>query len=341
MTPDVVVAGATGWGTTMAMHIARGGRQVQLLVRDETEAEKLTRLGRHPRLKHFELPSALTVSADATVLPAVPLLVIGVPAQAMRRNVEAIASLIGHQTVVAHLAKGLENGTAKRMSEVIREELSPAHAGPVAVISGPNLSAEVAAGLPSTTVVASADDSAARSIQGLLTTATFRAYTSNDIAGVELGGSLKNIVALGAGLVDGLGLGDNAKAAFITRGLAEITRLGVRAGAQPMTFQGLSGLGDMIATCYSPLSRNRRVGEQIAANRKLGDILAELGEVAEGVQTVPAALQLAGELGVEMPITEQTNAVLFHDRSPGEAMRLLLEREPRAEVWGGDDGAAS
>jgi glycerol-3-phosphate dehydrogenase (NAD(P)+) len=336
MIPEVAVVGATGWGTTVAMHIARQGRLVQLLVRDENEAARLNRDRRHPRLAEFEFPASLNVSADTAALSAIPLVIFGVPAQTMRTNLRQLAPLIGHHTVVAHLAKGLETETAKRMSEVIREEISSGHAAPIAVISGPNLSREVAAGLPSTTVVAADDDSASRSIQDLLMSPTFRVYTSGDVIGVELGGSLKNIVALGAGVADGLGLGDNAKAAFVTRGLAEITRLGVRAGAQPMTFQGLSGLGDLMATCYSPLSRNRRVGEQIAANRELDDILAELGEVAEGVQTVPAALKLAARLGVEMPITEQASAILFQGRSPGEALALLLEREPRAEVWGSE-----
>ena len=338
MIPEVAVVGATGWGTTLAMHIARPGRRVQLLTRSEAETSSLCHLGHHPRLAEFEFPPSLTVSDDASALAVVPLVILTVPAQTMRQNVATIAGSVGLQTVVAHAAKGLERGSAKRMTEVIREELSAGHVAPLAVISGPNLAREVAAGLPSTTVVACDDEVAAGSIQDLLTAPTFRAYTSSDVIGVELGGSLKNIIAMGAGLVDGFGLGDNAKAAYLTRGLAEITRLGISAGADPMTFQGLSGLGDLVATCYSPLSRNRRVGEEIAAGRSLDDILSSMTEVAEGVETVPAALKLAAALNVEMPIAEQANAILFEGRPPLEALRLLLEREPRAEFWGAPSG---
>ncbi|MEX2236460.1 MAG: NAD(P)H-dependent glycerol-3-phosphate dehydrogenase [Dehalococcoidia bacterium] len=332
MIPEVVVAGATSWGATLAIHIARKGIPVQLLTRGDDETEALVRAGSHPRVD-AAFPESLEVSADASVLAAAPLLILAVPAQTMRHNTRRLARHIGHQTMVAHLAKGLERSTLQRMSVVIREELWAAHSAPIAAISGPNLAKEVAAGLPSTTVVGCADSSAARSLQDLLMAPTFRAYTNPDIIGVEFGGSLKNVIALGAGLVDGFKLGDNTKAGYVTRGLAEITRLGVAAGAEPLTFQGLSGLGDLVATCYSPLSRNRRVGEAIALGGTLEEILKEMGEVAEGVQTVPAALALSGQYGVEMPITEQANAILFEGRRPQEALSLLLEREPKAENW--------
>jgi glycerol-3-phosphate dehydrogenase (NAD(P)+) len=336
--PGVVVVGATTWGTTIARHVASMGTRVQLLTRNEAEATRLNSLGHHPRLAEFDFPDTLTASADTSSLPATPLVIFGVPAQTMRANVRALAAFLGHQTVVGHLAKGLERESALRMSEVIRAELSVSHVAPVVAVSGPNLAREVAAGLPSTTVVASEDDSAAKAVQQLLMAPTFRAYTSSDVVGVELGGSLKNIIALGAGLVDGFGLGDNAKAAYVTRGLAEITRVGLAAGADPLTFQGLSGLGDLVATCYSPLSRNRGVGEQLAAGRKLGIILSKMEEVAEGVDTIPAALMLAARFGVEMPITEQADAVLFRGRPPLEALRMLLEREAKPEIWGQPTG---
>lgn len=333
MMPDVVVAGATSWGTTVAIHLARKGLAVLLLVRDEAEERGLQSAGEHPRLPGAAFPQSLAVSSDPTALAAVPLLIMGVPAQTMRANVRKLARHIGHHTAIAHLAKGLERETCLRMSEVIGEELWAAHSGPVAAISGPNLAREVVAGLPSTTVVACPDSSAAEAMQQMLMTPLLRVYTNDDLTGVELGGSLKNIIALGAGLVDGLALGDNTKAAYVTRGLAEITRLGVAAGAQPLTFQGLSGLGDLVATCYSPLSRNRRVGEEMARGRTLEEVLATMGEVAEGVQTIPAALELARRCEVELPITLQASAVLFAGQSPALALSALMEREPRAEVW--------
>lgn len=333
MMPEVVVAGATSWGTTVAIHLGRKGVPVLLLVRGEGEEHRLQTKREHPRLPGARFPDSLAVSADAGALAAVPFLVMGVPAQTMRANVRKLARHIGHHTAIAHLAKGLERETCLRMSEVIGEELWTAHSGPVAAISGPNLAREVVAGLPSTTVVACPDASAAMAMQQLLMAPLLRVYTNDDLIGVELGGSLKNIIALGAGLVDGLALGDNTKAAYVTRGLAEITRLGVAAGARPLTFQGLSGLGDLVATCYSPLSRNRRVGEAVAKGQSLDGVLATMGEVAEGVQTVPAALELARRCSVELPITEQASAVLFEGQSPALALSALMEREPRAEVW--------
>jgi glycerol-3-phosphate dehydrogenase (NAD(P)+) len=216
-----------------------------------------------------------------------------------------------------------------RMSEVLAAECG---GRPVVVLSGPNLAEEIARGLPATTVAASQDAGAARQVQAALNTSRFRVYTHDDMVGVELGGALKNIIALGAGINDGLGYGDNAKAALITRGLAEITRLGVALGANPLTFAGLSGLGDLIATCASPLSRNRRVGEELGRGRTLETVLSSLGHVAEGVPTTAAAHALAARCGVEMPIVEEMHRVLFENRPAADAARALMEREPRAEL---------
>ncbi|MPZ23555.1 MAG: NAD(P)H-dependent glycerol-3-phosphate dehydrogenase [Dehalococcoidia bacterium] len=331
---EVAIAGATTWGTTLGIHLARKDVRALLLVRDADEARRLALSRSHQRLPGVTLPDNLALSADPSSLAGVGLLIFAVPAQSMRANLRRLAPHIGPATLVAHVAKGLEQESCKRMSEVIGDELGFGRVPGIAAISGPNLAAEIAAGLPATTVVASSDDAAARTVQDVLMSPMFRAYTNPDIIGVELGGSLKNVVALGAGLVDGLQLGNNAKAAYVARGLAEITRLGVTAGADPLTFQGLSGLGDLVATCYSPLSRNRRVGEQLALGRPLDQILAETGGVAEGVATVPAARTLALRNGVEMPITEQAHAVLFEGRPPLDALRRLLEREPRPELWG-------
>jgi glycerol-3-phosphate dehydrogenase (NAD(P)+) len=217
------------------------------------------------------------------------------------------------------------------MSQVMEEEL-PAHLHQgICVLSGPNLAKEVVQGKPASTVVAARNPSAAAQAQAILMSPNFRVYTSDDVTGVELGGALKNIIALGAGIGDGLGMGDNAKAAFITRGLAEITRLGLAAGASPLTFAGLAGLGDLIATCASPLSRNHYVGMQLAQSRSWPEIRESMENVAEGVNTTVAALELARGLGVEMPIAQAAHRVLFEGLSPQEAVAELMGRPPRSE----------
>jgi glycerol-3-phosphate dehydrogenase (NAD(P)+) len=224
--------------------------------------------------------------------------------------------------------------TGRRMSQVLEEEL-PNHLHPqICVLSGPNLALEIARGKPASTVVASRNGYAAAKAQEMLMSPTFRVYTNEDVIGVELGGALKNIIAIGAGICDGLGYGDNAKAAFITRGLVEITRLGVAAGANPLTFAGLAGMGDLVATCASPLSRNRFVGEQIAKGKRLEEVLASMKNVAEGVYTTVAALRMAKELGVEMPIAQATYQVLFEGLDPRKAVIELMGRPPRPE-WEG------
>jgi glycerol-3-phosphate dehydrogenase (NAD(P)+) len=216
---------------------------------------------------------------------------------------------------------------------VILDEL-PEAGDRLAALSGPNLAREIASGLPATSVVASANVGLAARVRSIMMTAAFRVYTNTDLIGVELAGALKNIIALGAGFADGLALGDNAKAAFITRALVEITRLGVAAGAHPMTFAGLAGLGDVIATCASPHSRNRFVGQQLAQGRPLDEVLSGMSTVAEGVPTTRAARQLAHRFGVEMPIVEMTHAVLFHGKAPRSAMVELMTRLPKDEFAG-------
>ena len=228
-------------------------------------------------------------------------------------------------------AKGLELPQGKRMSQVMEEEL-PAHLHPgICVLSGPNLAKEIIQGKLSSSVVAGQDQDHCRMAQDVLMSNTFRVYTSDDVTGVELGGALKNIIALGAGIADGLDAGDNAKAAFITRGLAEITRLGVAAGAKPLTFAGLAGLGDLMATCSSRLSRNNSVGRQLAEGRTWPEIRGTMDNVAEGVNTTNAALAMANTLNVEMPITQTTYRVLFEGLSPKDAIAQLMERPPRSE----------
>ncbi len=326
------VVGVTAWGLTLSQHLACAGLPVTLLARDETEAALVAVHRTHPaRTGAVRLPETVTVSADPTTLADAAAVVFAVPAQSMRGNVQRLARWLPRGCTVVSAAKGLEVTTGLRMSEVITA-VCAGRAGAVVALSGPNLAEEIARGLPATTVAASTDAEAAAWVQACLTTPRFRVYTHDDVIGVELGGALKNIIALGAGINDGLGMGDNAKAAFITRGLAEITRLGVAMGANPLTFAGLSGLGDLVATCASPLSRNRRVGEELGRGRPLAEVLARLGHVAEGVPTTKAARELAHRHRVEMPIVDAMYRVLFEAWPPAEAAQSLMEREPRAEL---------
>ena len=299
--------------------------------RTEEEAARLRAENRNSRfVPGVELPPNLRVTASAgEALGDADLAIIAVPSRTLRDNARRVEGALGPRTIVVSAAKGLEMSTGKRMSEVLGEELPPAQ--PICVLSGPNLAAEVIRDKPSSTVVASADGAAASAAQSLLTSTRFRVYTNDDVVGVELGGALKNIVALGAGICDGLLYGDNAKAAFMTRGLAEITRLGVAAGANPLTFAGLAGMGDLVATCASTLSRNHYVGEQLAKGRSLDEIRAAMRNVAEGVDTTAAAVRLAREVDVEMPITNATYRVLFEGVPLKQAIADLLERTPRPE----------
>jgi glycerol-3-phosphate dehydrogenase (NAD(P)+) len=263
------------------------------------------------------------------------LVCFAVPAQTLVANAERVAPHAGRHAVLLSAAKGIELSSCRRMTEVLADALP---GRPLAALSGPNLSREVADGLPTTTVIA-AHGVDPRAVRDAFHSRLFRVYTSEDLVGIELGGALKNIYAIAAGMVDAFGYGDNARAAIITRGLAEMTRLGVAAGADPLTFQGLAGIGDLIATSYSPLSRNRRVGEWIAAGASRDDAVARLGETAEGVATTPAALRLAARYGIEMPIAAGLHAILEGQVSPPAAVSALLERDPTSELGG--SGSAS
>jgi glycerol-3-phosphate dehydrogenase (NAD(P)+) len=259
------------------------------------------------------------------------LAIVAVPSDRFRQNLALIKEFLNPDTVVLNVAKGLEMPDGKRMSQIMEEELPRAlHAG-ICVLSGPNLAQEIAQGKPASTVIAGQNSDKLAAVQDILMSPTFRVYTSRDVVGVELGGALKNIIALGAGFADGLEIGDNTKAAFITRGLAEITRLGVSAGAQPLTFAGLAGLGDIVATCASRLSRNRHVGEELARGKSWPEIRATMDNVAEGVITTGAALKLAQELDVEMPIARVTQRVLFEGLPARDAIAELMSRPPRPE----------
>lgn len=332
VTPDTfrraAVVGATAWGATLAVHLARNGTPTILVARDATEAATLQGERMHARrLPGVPFPDVLEVGSGASGVAGADLVVFAVPSGTLEANARAVGPQVAADATLLSATKGIEVETGRRMTEVLAAALP---GRPVAAISGPNLSREVVAGLPGSTVIASRGGRV-EALRAAFHSTSLRVYTSEDVAGVEFGGALKNVMAIAAGMVDALGFGDNAKAALLTRGLAEITRLGTAAGADPLTFQGLAGIGDMVATSYSPLSRNRRLGEFVAGGQTLQEALDVLGETAEGVTTVPAALRLARSLGVEMPITEGLQRVLSEGQSPLEAIRVLMGREPRSE----------
>ena len=314
--------------------MAGEGRPVTLLARNETEREVLRSSGENTRfLPGVAFPEPMLVVHDPEeALAGANLVVIAVPSDRLRDNARRVSEHMRPGTGVVNATKGLELPTALRMSEVLADELPDSLRPSICSLSGPNLAKEIAQGKLATTVVASESQAAAELAQANLLSSRFRVYTSDDMTGVELGGALKNIVALGAGICDGLEFGENAKAAFITRGLAEITRLGVAAGAHPLTFAGLAGVGDVIATCASRLSRNRYVGEQLALGRAWPEIRASMDNVAEGVNATEAALNLAQRLNVEMPIAETTYRILYEGLSPREAAIELMQR-PVGSEW--------
>ena len=333
MAGKTAVVGATTWGTTLAIVMAGEGRPVFLLTRTKAERDSLEASGENARfLPGVVFPPSLRVTdSPSEALAGTTMVVLTVPSDRLRQNARRIANHVPPGTVVVSATKGLELPLAMRMSQVLAQELPVGARSGICALSGPNLAKEIVQGKPATTVVASRSQWAAEQAQEALLSSRFRVYTSDDLVGVELGGALKNIVALGAGICDGLDVGENAKAAFITRGLAEIARLGEAAGAHPLTFAGLAGVGDVIATCASRLSRNRYVGEQLGLGRSWPEIRASMDNVAEGVNATGAALKLAEQLGVEMPIAETTYRVLHEGLSPREAAVELMKRPVGSE----------
>jgi len=332
--PSIAVVGATTWGLTLTLLLARKQYEVRLLVRTEAEAAKIRKSG-FSRLRGIMLPPAVTVTdSPGEALQDVTAVILAVPAQTMRQNIRLVAPYITRAMLIVNAAKGLEVDSGKRMSQVIAEELDPSFHANVCVLSGPNLAREILDNLPAASVVAADDEAIAKRAQELLSSPNFCVYTNTDVIGVELGGALKNIIALGAGIMDGLYYGDNAKSAFVSRGLTEITALGVALGANPLTFSGLAGLGDLIATCSSPLSRNHYVGVELAKGRPLKEILASMDGVAEGVDTTRAAWNLAQKLGLEMPITGKIYQVLYNAVEPCQIAIELVGLPGRHELAG-------
>ncbi len=331
----VTIIGTTSWGITLGILLANKGLDVRLWARTEREASKLRKKGDPVRFPDITLPPQITITSHMDeAIDDVSAVILAVPSATMRQNISRVASHLTKSTLVISAAKGLEIGSNKRMSEVIAEEINPRFCSNICALSGPQLAREVMRNLPAAAVIASEDISTARKAQQLLTTPNFCVFTNADIIGVELAGALKNILALGAGIADGLGYGDNAKAAFMTRGLTEITALGMTLGANPLTFSGLAGLGDVIATCTSPLSRNHYVGTELAKGRPLAEITEAMTEVAEGINTTLVAQNLAQQLGLEMPIAEKIHQVLYEGADPRQAATELMGGNVKHELSG-------
>ncbi|HEX6939601.1 MAG TPA: NAD(P)H-dependent glycerol-3-phosphate dehydrogenase [Longimicrobiales bacterium] len=334
MTDRVAVLGAGSWGTTLANLLAKKGYPVTLWAYEPEVAAAISTSHENPAyLPGIALDPRLRATADLAASVAGADVVVSVsPSQHVRRVLGAAAPHLAGGVLLVSASKGIETSSLKTMAEVIRD-VAPHLAGGACHLSGPSFALEVAQEQPTAVTVASEDAAAALRAQEMFQTEYFRVYTTGDVRGVELGGALKNVIALAAGMVAGLGFGHNTMAALITRGLAEISRLGVSLGASPLTFAGLAGMGDLILTCTGGLSRNRRVGMLLGQGRKLDEILAEMTMVAEGVETARAAYALAARVGVEMPILAEVHAVLFEGRHPREAVDNLMMREPKAELW--------
>ena len=328
----VAVVGAGAWGTTLAILIAQQ-ESLLLLARSAAAAAAMERDHRNARrLPGVELPPNLRVTGDpADLAAATDLVIFAAPSAHLRSTVAAVRASIPRSADVLSVVKGIERGTLLRMTEVIADAggIEPRR---IAALSGPNLAAEIAKGLPASAVIASEDPALGERIVQRLSRRAFRLYTNPDVVGVELCGALKNIIAIAAGAADGLGFGDNGKAGLMTRGVAEMTRLGIAAGANPLTFAGLAGIGDVIATCGSKLSRNHQLGERLAAGEKWSAIETELSGVAEGAYTVDAAIALADRLGVEMPIAREVHNALFEGKSVQRCLIDLLARESKDEL---------
>jgi len=326
----VAVIGAGSWGTTVAT-LAAANTSTVLWARRPALAEEMRVTRRNPDyLSSFTLPEGLLITADlAEAVADADVVVMGVPSHGFREVAAQIAAYIRPWVPVVSLSKGLERSSLKRMSEVISDEI-PGH--PVAVLTGPNLALEIMSGQPAAAVVAIADVVIAAELQRIFTRPSLRVYTNPDVVGCEVSGVVKNVIAIGSGMAAGMGFGDNTRATLITRGLAEMTRLGLAMGSDGLTFAGLAGMGDLIATCSSTQSRNNTVGRRLGEGESIADITESMTQVAEGVKSSPAVLDLARRYSVEMPITEQVVAVCHQGRSAAEAVALLMQRRRKSEI---------
>jgi glycerol-3-phosphate dehydrogenase (NAD(P)+) len=329
------VIGAGSWGTAFAAVVAENA-DVTIWARDPELATRLESRHENERyLPGVALPATLRATAELdAACEGAEVIVVGVPSHGFRTVLEHATDLVDDSVPVISLSKGVEQGTDLRMTQVVADVLRTHDPRRIGVLTGPNLAREVADGEPTASVVAIGDADTAEKLQRLFMTRTFRVYTNPDVVGCEIAGALKNVIAIAAGIAAGLGYGDNTKAALITRGLAELARLGIALGGDPLTFSGLAGMGDLVATCTSDKSRNRRVGVELGKGRKLEEIVAETNMVAEGVKSTRAVLDLAAEHGIDMPIAGMVGAVLYEGATPAEIVPTLMLREAKPELHG-------
>ncbi len=330
----ISVIGAGSWGTTLALLLFSNNHDVTVWsFRDQDAENILTKRENTVFLPGIIIPNKIKITTDlGYAIQNSDLIVTAVPSQHLRSVLKQISHLSFKQSIIVNLAKGIEVGTLQTMSEVIAESLPDHPTSMTAMLSGPSFADEVSRKIPTAVVAASISSETAKLVQQVFKTSYFRVYTSDDVRGVEFGGALKNVIAVGAGLCDGAGYGDNTKAAIMTRGIVEIARLGTALGANQKTFSGLSGIGDLIATCMSKHSRNRYVGEEVGKGRKLQDVLSEMQMVAEGVATTNSACELARKVNVEVPIMQEVHNVLFSGKDPHDATLDLMMRDPKNEA---------
>ncbi len=328
------VVGSGAWGTALALVLTQKGHDVTIWSFEEDVAASINAGEGNRYLDGVELPAGLKAETDlARAITGASVVVSATPSQFVRSVMGAAAEHIAPDALLVSASKGIELGSLLRMDEVLDDVLPASVMERFCVLSGPSFAAEVARGAPTAVVIAGRDEAAAVEARDVFLTSSFRVYTGSDVIGVELGGALKNVVALAAGVTAGLGYGHNTLAALITRGLAEITRFGVAAGADKATFYGLAGIGDLVLTCTGSLSRNRTVGYRLGSGEKLADILADMSAVAEGVKAAEAVREMARRHEVEMPIMEQMYLIVHEGKAPSEALRALMSREPKAEDW--------
>ncbi len=327
----ISLLGCGTWGSTLAQVLGRNGHSVTAWHYKVDVVDDMTRSRTHPNISDFEFHSNIIFKKEIqTCIEGSNCIVVAVPSHGVRNIIEKSSSFFTNKVILVNVAKGIENGSLSTMSEVIKES-SNLDSGQIVSLYGPSHAEEVIKGNPTAMVSASSDKSSAEYVQTIFSSDTLRVYTNNDIKGVELGGSLKNVIAIAAGICDGIGFGDNSKAALMTRGIAEITRLGVAMGVNSDTFSGLSGIGDLIVTCLSIHSRNRYVGEEIGKGKTLVSILDKMDMVAEGIRTTQSVYDLSKKYQVEMPISEGVYQILFNEKNPKEIVSELMTRDLKLE----------
>lgn len=332
---SITLFGGGSWGTALSVHLASAGRDVTLWARRPEVVEEIRRTSHNPTyLPELLIPSSVYITTDLeTAATASNLWGMAVPSQNLRKRAESLRPYADEDVRVVALSKGIENDTLLTMSQVLDDVFEEVPRRQVGVLYGPSHAEEVAEGRPTTVVAAAPDETEARHIQRRFMTERLRVYLNTDVLGVEIGGSAKNVLAIAAGISDGVGYGDNAKAALVTRGLAEMQRLGRALGANPQTFSGLAGIGDLVVTCMSEHSRNRYLGEQIASGHSVDEVLGDMEMVAEGVRTTRSVYHLAQQHGVEMPITSAVHAILFDGKKPSQMVKRLMTRSAKPENW--------